>query len=106
MTQQNFESGQPVWRNTKIKRPLEYLKDYHCNLNIFNISSRVKYPLNYVLSYNNLSHSYIFFVVSLSSHIESNNYSKAVKHDCWRKAIQCKIYILELNQTWEIAFAA
>jgi len=52
--------------------------DYHCNLNISNTSSRVKYPLNSILSYNKLS---------LSSHVESNTYSEAVKHDCWRNVI-------------------
>jgi len=26
-----------------------------------------------------------------------------VKHDCWRKVIQCEIYALESNQTWETA---
>jgi len=24
-----------------------------------------------------------------------------VKHDCWRKDIQCEIFALESNQTWE-----
>jgi len=37
----------------------------------------------------------------LSSHVESNTYSEAMKHDCWRKAIQCEISALESNQTWE-----
>jgi len=39
----------------------------------------------------------------LSSHVEPNTYSEAVKHDCWRKAIQCEISALESNQTWETA---
>jgi len=37
----------------------------------------------------------------ISSHVESNTYSEAVKYDCWRKAIQCEIFALESNQTWE-----
>jgi len=39
--------------------------------------------------------------MSISSHVESNTYSEAVKYDCWRKAIQCEISALESNQTWE-----
>ena len=68
--------------STRIKRSPEYLKDYHCILNVSHTSSRVKYPLNYVLSYNKLSPFYKSFVMSLSSHVESNTYSEAVKHDC------------------------
>jgi len=37
----------------------------------------------------------------LSSHVNPNTYSKAVKHDCWRKVIQCEISAFESNQTWE-----
>jgi len=38
----------------------------------------------------------------ISSHIEPNTYSEAMKYDYWRKAIQCEICALESNQTWEI----
>jgi len=76
--------------------------DCHSNINVSNTSSRVKYLLNSVLSYNKLSLSYKSFVMSISSHIEPNTYSEAVKYDCGRKAIQCKISALESNQTWEI----
>ncbi|XP_068483218.1 secreted RxLR effector protein 161-like [Phaseolus vulgaris] len=41
--------------------------------------------------------------MSLSSHVEPNTYSEAVKHDCWRKAIQCEISALDSNQIWETA---
>ena len=85
------------------KKPLKYLKDYHCNLNVPNTSSKVKYLLNSSLSYNNLSPSYTSFVMSLSSHVEPNTYSQAVKHDGWRKAIQWEIFALDSNQTWETA---
>jgi len=60
--------------STRTKRSPEYLKDYHYNLNVSNPSSRVKYPLNFVLSYNKLSSSYKSFVMFISSHVESNTY--------------------------------
>jgi len=88
--------------STRTKRPPDYLKDYHCNLNVSNTSSKVKYPLNSVLSYNKLSPSYTSFVMSISSHVEPNTYSEAVKYDCWREAIHREISALESNQTWEI----
>jgi len=96
---QNSESHQSFRMSTRIKRPPEYLKDYHCNLNISNTSSRIKYPLSFLLSYNNLSPSYTSFVMFLSSHVEPNTYFEVVKHDCWRKTIQCEISALESNQT-------
>jgi len=40
--------------------------------------------------------------MSISSHVESNTYFELVKNDYWREAIQCKISVLESNQTWEI----
>ena len=60
--EQNYDSDQSVRMSTRIKKSLEYLKDYHCNLNVSNTSSRVKYHLNFVLSYQNLSPSYTSFV--------------------------------------------
>jgi len=86
----NHETTQLIRMSTKTKRPPEYLKYYHCNLNIFNTSSRVKYS---ILSYNKLSSSYKSFVMPISSHVEPNTYSEVVKYDCWRKAIQCEISI-------------
>ena len=47
--EQNFESDQFVRMSTRIKKPPEYLKDYHCKLNVSNTSSRDKYPLNFVV---------------------------------------------------------
>jgi len=37
--------------------------------------------LNFVLSYDILSPSYKHFVMSISSHVEPNTYSEAVKYD-------------------------
>jgi len=65
--------------STRTKRPPEYLKDYHCNLNVSNTSSKVKYPLNSFLPYNKLSPS---FAMSISSHVKPNTYSEVVKQDC------------------------
>ena len=88
---QNLNENHETTQSIRPKRPPEYLKDYHCNLNVSNTSSRVKYPLNSVLSYNKLSPSYKPFVMSIFSHVEPNTYSEAVKYDCWKKAIQCEM---------------
>ena len=64
--------------SARTKRSLEYLKDYHCNLNVSNTSYRVKYPLNSVLSYNKLSPSYKSFVLSLSSYVKPNTHYEVV----------------------------
>jgi len=98
---ENHETTQSIRMSTRPKRPPEYLKDYNCNLNVSNTSSRVKYPLNSVLFYDKLSPSYKPFVMSISSHVELNTYSEAVKYECWRRFIQCEISALESNQTWE-----
>jgi len=55
--EQSSESNPYVRMSIRIKRPPEYLKDYYCNINVSSTSSRVKYPLNFVLSYINLSPS-------------------------------------------------
>jgi len=39
--------------------------------------------------------------MSISSHDESNTYFVVVKHDCWRKAIQCEIFAFKSDQTWK-----
>jgi len=85
------ETIQSIQMSTQTKRLPEYLKDYHCNLNVSNTSSKVKYPLNSLLSYNKLSPSYTSFVMFISSHVEPNTYSEGMKHDYWREAIQCEI---------------
>jgi len=54
------------------------------------------------LSYNKLSPSYTYFVMSISSHVEPNTYSEVVKHDCWRE-LYSEIFALDSNQIWEIA---
>ena len=52
------ETIHSIRMSTRTKRPPEYLKDYHCNLNVSKTSSKVKYPLNSVLSYDKLSPFY------------------------------------------------
>jgi len=46
--------------------------------------------LYFVSSYNKLSPFYNSFVMSLSSHVEPNTYSEAMKHECWKKSINVR----------------
>ena len=61
-----MKKTQPIRMSTRTTRPHEYLKDYYCSLNVSNTFFRVKYPLNFILSYKKLSSSYKFFVMSFS----------------------------------------
>jgi len=96
-----MKKTQPIRMSTRTTRPHEYLKDYYCSLNVSNTFFRVKYPLNFILSYKKLSSSYKFFVMSFSWHVESNTYYEVVKQDYWRNGW---IFLtLKSNQTWESA---
>lgn len=79
-----------------IKKP-SYLKDFHCNL--LTTSTKCRYPLSDVLSYDQLSPTYRAFTVSLSSQVEPRNYHEAAKCSEWQQAMDEELTALELNNT-------
>lgn len=38
----------------------------------------------------------------MSTEVEPTSYSQAIKHDCWRQAIQAELQALASNQTWTL----
>lgn len=90
----------------RIRKPPSYLQDYHCTLlssdsvPITSSSTGITYPLSKVLSYDHLNPKYQSFVMNISSSLEPTRFSEAVKHECWRKAMDQEIEALERNQTW------
>lgn len=100
-SQPNLDPSAHNRQYTRIKRTLAYLQDYSCNS--LQIKTIVRYPLHYVLSYNNLSPSHFHFTLAISSHNEPNTYAQAVKDLHWREAMDNEIKALEQNNTWILA---
>jgi len=81
-------------KSTRVRRPPEYLQQYHCQLastspefvsKVFSSGiSGISFPLSSYVSYNNLSSSFKHFCFSISSDVEPQYYHQAVKHDHWR----------------------
>ncbi|XP_052111715.1 uncharacterized protein LOC127743101 [Arachis duranensis] len=87
-----------------------YLRDYHClavnshrdSKHAVAPSSTCKYPISHYLSYSSFSPKHLAYTLALMNHPDPRHYSKAVMHDCWRKAINAELEALELNKTWTI----
>ncbi|XP_072060164.1 uncharacterized protein [Arachis hypogaea] len=103
------EPTQPVLRRSKRDRKLpSYLKGFHCfsmashedPINAVHSSSNYKYPLSHHLSYASFSPKHLTFTFALINNPGPKHYSEAVMHDCWRKAIDAELAVLEQNKTW------
>ena len=42
------------------------------------------------------------FSLSITTHTEPKTYTEAIKHDCWKHAMQNEIIALEQTCTWQI----
>lgn len=60
------------------------------------------HDISKVLSYHRLSLTYQSFVMNISCDTEPRSYNEAIKHDCWRKAMEDEIAALERNNTWNL----
>lgn len=98
--QSEQESGQPVVRkSTRQRQTPAYLTDYVCHNAVAKTSP---HHINKVLDYHNLSPAYQSFVMNITCNTEPTTYNEAIKHECWRKAMEEEVAALERNNTWKI----
>nr|KYP40999.1 Retrovirus-related Pol polyprotein from transposon TNT 1-94 [Cajanus cajan] len=103
-TAENPQTNLPFRVSTRQRHPPNYLRDYHCNIVNHHAplthSTSVPHSLSAFLSYNRLSPSYKSFVLSLTSSAEPQSYNQAIRHACWKDAMDKEIIALEQNQSW------
>jgi len=106
VTEENTEQEEPR-RSTRIKKPPNYLEDYHHSIMASPCSSvtqksKVLYPLSFFISYKGLAKSHLKYALSISCQNEPQNYKEAKQYPEWREAMKAKIKALEENETWKI----
>ena len=76
-------------RSTRTRHPPTYLQDFHHALTSLadTTSTKVKYPLHFVLSYSHLSPSHKNFIMSITASTEPSSYAEASRFDCWIKVM-------------------
>ncbi|XP_020972603.1 uncharacterized protein LOC107627359 [Arachis ipaensis] len=93
-------------RSTRIRKPPNYLQDYHCMLvdtGCSNIQScSRKYGLSQMVDYGWLSPIHRAFSLAITTTVEPKTYEQAVVHECWRNTISAELLALEKNKTWKI----
>lgn len=62
-------------------------------------SSKAKYPLSYILSYDKLSSNHRNFVLNVSSVYEPQYYHQAVSFPHWRETMDDELKAMEHNKT-------
>ena len=65
-------------------------------------NSHSQYPLSNFHSHTELSNSHSIFAMSLVSYTKPKSYVEAIKHDCWKQAIQNELNALDQTGTWKI----
>lgn len=55
------------------------------------------------ISYDNLSQRFKTFAINALSAKESRNYNESIKEECWKKAMETEINVLQANNTWIVA---
>jgi len=90
--------------STRNKVTRAYLHDYICVVPIISSvnNNTSKYPLSNFLSHTHLSNSHSNFAMSLVSYTEPKSYVEAIKHDCWKQAMQTELNALDQIGPWQI----
>ncbi|KAL4271256.1 hypothetical protein GQ457_13G012420 [Hibiscus cannabinus] len=86
-------------RSTRNRQIPKHLKDYEVNLPAV---KRSPHTVAQVLSYQNISSTYISYINNVEILKEPKNYKQAILHECWRNAMNEEIMALERNDTWEL----
>nr|GEU30503.1 hypothetical protein [Tanacetum cinerariifolium] len=72
------------------------------SLNVFIIDGKVKYGVERVVNYANLSNKNLCFAYSLNKNVEPTCYNDAILNNDWIDAMNAKIEALIKNHTWII----
>lgn len=86
----------PLRISSRTKHKSAYLHDFICPSSHTKHTNHLtsKYPLSAFHSYLHLSNSHSLFALSFATHIEPKTYDEAVKHDCWKQAMQSELTTL------------
>lgn len=90
----------PPRRSDRHRRAPSKYQDYYCDAAIKKGSS--PHLLSKVISLENLSQSHKIFSLAVTSIDEPKTYNQAVRHDCWKNAMNAEIKALQENNTWEL----
>ncbi|KAJ0880614.1 putative RNA-directed DNA polymerase [Helianthus annuus] len=68
----------------------------------FDVNSNVKYGIDKVVNFSNLSCHYKCFSSTLTKSFEPKNFSEAVTDPKWVEAMNSEIEALHINHTWDV----
>ncbi|WVZ24859.1 hypothetical protein V8G54_003403 [Vigna mungo] len=98
------DTATPQRKSIRPTHKPSYLQDYHCNMlstsSATQSSTCTLYPISSYLSYDALSSLHKSYVLNFSQVSEPKTYNQAIKHDCWRNAMDQEIAALENTKTW------
>lgn len=93
-------------KSSRIRKALDYLKDFHCNFNQaqengeHSTTCKVLYPISLVHSYHSLSPSHLKYALVVSTMAKPNTYNQAIKSHEWVQAMKNELSTLEAHNTW------
>nr|GMC49459.1 probable disease resistance protein At1g12290 isoform X2 [Ipomoea batatas] len=90
----------PPRRSSRQRHTPNKLHDYYCDIVVQNSWS--PHALSKVISYDGLAPTHKMFAMEVNSIDDPRTYNQAIKHDCWKKAMQAEIQALQENNTWEL----